>query len=84
MTEKALEAGLGLGTASQAFARAADCERIANLTPDAKRREVLQALKCSWIQLGAEIRSLEIAFGARGRRRRGHVDRTGAKASRQA
>jgi hypothetical protein len=83
MTEKPREAGLGLGTASQAFARAADCKRLAMLSPDAKRRQVLQALKCSWIQFGAEIRSLEIALGARGRRMRGYVDRSGARASRQ-
>jgi hypothetical protein len=35
------------------------------LTPDAERREVLQALKCSWLQFGAEVRSAEIALRAR-------------------
>ena len=49
MTEKPLEAGSGLGTASQAFAQAADCERLAMLTPDGERRQILRALKCAWI-----------------------------------
>jgi hypothetical protein len=65
MMEKPLEAGSGLGTASQAFAQAADCERLAMLTPEGERRHVLRALRCAWIQLGAEIRTREIVLKAR-------------------
>jgi hypothetical protein len=63
--EKPLEAGSGLGTPSQAFAQAADCERLAMLTPDGERRRVLRALKCAWIQLGGEMRTREILLRAR-------------------
>jgi hypothetical protein len=69
MTEKPLEAGSGLGTASQAFAQAADCERLAMLTPDGERRQILRTLKCAWIQLGGEMRTSEILLRARGMRR---------------
>ena len=68
MTEKPLEAGSGLGTASQAFAQAADCERLAMLTPDGERRQILRTLKCASIQLGGEIRTSEILLRARGMR----------------
>ena len=65
MTEKPLEAGSGLGTASQASAHAADCERLAMLSTDGERRQIFQALRCAWIQLGGEIRTREIVLRAR-------------------
>ena len=73
MTEKPREAGSGLGTASQASAHAADCERLAMLTPDGERRQMLRALKCAWIQLAGEIRTREILL----RVRRMRIGRTG-------
>jgi hypothetical protein len=65
MAERTPEVGSGLGTASQAFAQAADCERLAMLTPEGERRQTLRALRCAWIQLGAEIRTREIVLTAR-------------------
>jgi hypothetical protein len=64
MTQKPLEAGSGLGTASQASAQAADCERLAMLA-HGERRRILQALRCAWIQFGGEIRTREIVLRAR-------------------
>jgi hypothetical protein len=55
----------GLGTASQAFRRARECDRLAALTRDAQRRRELLRLKCSWIQFAAEIRSNEVVRMAR-------------------
>jgi hypothetical protein len=55
----------GLGTASQAFGRARECDRLAALTRDAQRRGALLRLKCSWIQFAAEIRSNEVVRMAR-------------------
>jgi hypothetical protein len=59
----------GLGTASQAFRRAGECDRLAALTRDAQRRRLLLRLKCSWIQYAGEVRSNEIGTLARKQRR---------------
>jgi hypothetical protein len=81
MTDTPLEAGSGLGTASQASAQAADCERLAMLTPDGERRQMLRALKCAWIQLAGEMRTREILLRVR-RLRVGRTARNGPTAPR--
>jgi hypothetical protein len=50
---------IGLCTPSQAVARAAECERLAARPANAKYRQLLQALKCSWLQLASELRMNE-------------------------